>query len=261
MDRKHCGMALILAAIGLVFAGVLVLAVQAAAFSSARRDQASERTLSQAREALLAYASDRPINAIVGPGFLPCPDLDDDGWAEATCGSQSGDTGQEQRLGRLPWKTLGLPDLRDGYGERLWYAVSSKHKGLLNCAASRACVDMSPPSALGTISVRDAAGMLLFDGAAADATLERTGAAAVVIAPGPALTRRARPCNASARPWSNGEDARRSAIRRASWTRRRMRARARTTPISSIATTRPGGRAIPTASSRARCTTLRDAPS
>jgi hypothetical protein len=38
--------------------------------------------------------------------------------------------GQAERLGRLPWKTLGLPDLRDGDGERLWYAVSS---------ATRAC--------------------------------------------------------------------------------------------------------------------------
>jgi hypothetical protein len=26
-----------------------------------------------------------------------------------------------QRMGRLPWKTLRLPDLRDGHGERLWY--------------------------------------------------------------------------------------------------------------------------------------------
>ena len=27
-------------------------------------------------------------------------------------------------IGRLPWKTFGLPDLRDGSGERLWYALS-----------------------------------------------------------------------------------------------------------------------------------------
>ena len=83
-----------------------------------------------------------------------------------------------------------MPDLRDGYGERLWYAVSTKHKGLLNCAASRACIDMSPEAALGTISVRDNAGTLLHDGTQADPRRAAVGgAAAVVIAPGPPLVR------------------------------------------------------------------------
>jgi hypothetical protein len=125
----------------------------------------------------------------VGPGYLPCPDLDDDGWAEATCGSLSGDSGQAQRLGRLPWKTLGLPDLRDGDGERLWYAVSSKYKGLLNCGASRGCVDMTPAAALGTITVRDPTGALLHDGTSGDALAASGGAVAVVFAPGAALQR------------------------------------------------------------------------
>src|SRR5438105_759389 len=133
-------------------------------FTARERESASERALAQAREALLAYAAERPITTEVGPGYLPCPDTDDDGWAEATCGSLSGHLGQADRLGRLPWKTLGLPDLRDGHGERLWYAVSTKHKGLLNCAASRGCVDMTPPMALGTITVRGASGEILHDG-------------------------------------------------------------------------------------------------
>ena len=76
--------------------------------------RASERALAVAQEALVAHATGRPIDEAVGPGYLPCPDLDDDGWAESTCGSQDGHTGQAQRLGRLPWKTLGIPDLRDG---------------------------------------------------------------------------------------------------------------------------------------------------
>lgn len=174
---------------------VAVLAAAAALRASTRslameRERASENALAQAREALIAYAADRAINASVGPGYLPCPDLDNDGWAESTCGSLAGDTGQEQRLGRLPWKTLGLPDLRDGYGERLWYAVSTKYKGLLNCAASRACVDMSPASALGTISVRDASGFVLHDGTIGDAARAAAGgAAAVVLAPGPPIER------------------------------------------------------------------------
>jgi len=182
----------------LLVAIVLLAAVLAAAMAlqastrtlAGSRERVSEIALAQAREALLAYAADRAINASVGPGYLPCPDLDNDGWAEPTCGSLAGDTGQEQRLGRLPWKTLGLPDLRDGHGERLWYAVSTKYKGLLNCAASRACVDMSPPSALGTISVRDASGFVVHDGTIGDpARAAAGGAIAVVLAPGAPIER------------------------------------------------------------------------
>ena len=193
--RRQRGMAVVLAALVLLVAAGLFLASALTGLAFVpERDAASDRAIAQAREALIAYAADRPIDAAVGPGYLPCPDRDDDGWAEATCGSLSGDSGQGQRLGRLPWKTLGLPDVRDGHGERLWYAVSSKHKGLLNCAASRGCVDMSPPVALGTISVRDAAGTLLHDGTQSDPGLaERGGAAAVVLAPGPPLERRSGP--------------------------------------------------------------------
>ena len=180
-------MALVLLAVILVSAAAL-----RASNDSLEHDRArlTETALAQAREALIAWAADHPVNASVGPGYLPCPDLDNDGWAEPTCGSLSGDTGQEQRLGRFPWKTLGLPDVRDGYGERLWYAVSTKYKGLLNCGASRSCVDMTPPAALGTITVRDASGMVLHDGTLGDAArAEAGGAAAIVIAPGPAIER------------------------------------------------------------------------
>src|SRR3954469_8852362 len=169
---------ILVTAIGFVFAMAL-----GSPASEAMRMRTTERALAQAREALLAYAADRPINTIVGPGYLPCPDLDNDGWAEPTCGSLSGDSGQQERLARLPWKTLGLPDLRDGDGERLWYAVSTRYKGLLNCAASAACVDMTPASAAGTITVRAQSGFLVHDGTGA------SGAVAVVLAPGEPLER------------------------------------------------------------------------
>src|SRR5258706_8120108 len=157
----------VLAAAALILIAVLGLVAAleiVAGAGGAERERATERALAAAREALVAYATGRPMSAALGPGYLPCPDLDNDGWAESTCGSQSGDVGQEERLGRLPWKTLGLEDLRDGHGERLWYAVSTKYKGLLNCAASRACVGMSPDAALGTITVRDNSGALVHDG-------------------------------------------------------------------------------------------------
>jgi hypothetical protein len=158
--------------------------------TEAQRQRITGRALAQAKEALIAYAAERPITPVVGPGYLPCPDTDDDGWAESTCGSLSGHLGQADRLGRLPWKTLGLADPRDGHGERLWYAVSSRHKGLLNCAASRECRDLTPASALGTITVRDARGAVIHDGTRDDVSHAADGGAiAVVIAPGPALVR------------------------------------------------------------------------
>lgn len=191
--ERSRGAVLAAATLILLLAIGAVLALELArASGSAQRERITASALAEAREALIAYAADRPVSAAVGPGYLPCPDLDNDGWAESTCGSLTGDIGQAERLGRLPWKTLGVPDLRDGHGERLWYAVSTKYKGLLNCAASRACVDMSPDAALGTITVRDASGTLVHDGSIAEPyRAGEGGAVAVVIAPGPPLGRAA----------------------------------------------------------------------
>src|SRR5690348_14815456 len=177
-NARQAGVGLVLVALFLAAVLASLAAVGRGVFAgAAERDRVTERALAQAREALIAYAAERPIDAAVGPGYLPCPDADDDGWAESTCGSLSGHLGQAERLGRLPWKTLGLPDLRDGSGERLWYAVSTRHKGLLNCAASRECRDMSPAAALGTITVRAADGRPVHDGTIADPRRAAAGGA------------------------------------------------------------------------------------
>ena len=69
--------------------------------------------------------------------------------------------------------------------------MSTKYKGLLNCAASAACLDMSPDAALGTITVRDASGAIIHDGRLADPSRpDAGGVAAVVFAPGPPIERR-----------------------------------------------------------------------
>ena len=106
--RPQAGVILLLV---LVLAAVAMACVAALAIAAAGagREQASERALAQAREALLAYAADRPIDSRVGPGYLPCPDLDDDGWAEATCGSLTGDLGQAERLGACRGRRSAFP--------------------------------------------------------------------------------------------------------------------------------------------------------
>lgn len=87
------------------------------------RDAVTRKALAQAKEALIARAAIDDNN----PGSLPCPDRDNDGVADTTFGSACTTAGAYNTnllVGRLPWKTLDLPDLRDGDGERLWYALS-----------------------------------------------------------------------------------------------------------------------------------------
>jgi hypothetical protein len=79
------------------------------------REDVTALALQQAKEALIARAA---LDAN-RPGSLPCPDRDNDGIADLLAGNNC-----PSYIGRLPWKTLGLPDLRDAAGERLWYAFS-----------------------------------------------------------------------------------------------------------------------------------------
>ena len=92
-------------------------------------DKRTAQALAQAKDALIGFAitygDTHPGNVA---GYLPCPDLSGtaiggEGGAEGNCGAEN-----VSILGRLPWKTLGLPPLRDGNGDCLWYAVSGTYK-------------------------------------------------------------------------------------------------------------------------------------
>lgn len=92
-----------------------------------RQNQQLQRTtdaLAQAKDALIGYA----VRDVQRPGSLPCPDTNNDGSAESPLPSECAEPAyvpaSNVYIGRLPWRTLGLPDLRDSSGERLWYAVS-----------------------------------------------------------------------------------------------------------------------------------------
>ena len=90
-------------------------------------DQAQTiRALTQAKESLLGFAAtyaQNPDHEVKLQGYLPCPDKDGDGSVETPCQKKG-----ETVIGRFPWRTLGLPPLRDGSGECLWYAVSGNFK-------------------------------------------------------------------------------------------------------------------------------------
>lgn len=145
------------------------------------RDKKTNEALAEAKAALLGFAASQSLTPGVcttncpRPGDLPCPDTDNNGVAEVSCGNAAGTTQQTARLGRLPWITLGLPDLRDGDGERLWYAVSSRYKNNTRFRPLNS-------DTLATITLRDNNGNIIFNGTV-------NGLAAVVIAPGATLVR------------------------------------------------------------------------
>jgi hypothetical protein len=117
--RQQRGFILIVLVIVVAGAAAFVLHFVNAASWRADRHQVTHRALLKAKEALVA----RAVTDDNRPGSLPCPDTDNDGQAELFAGNAC-----PSYVGRLPWQTLGLPDLRDGSGERLWYVLSPSHR-------------------------------------------------------------------------------------------------------------------------------------
>ena len=119
LPRRQKGLALLilLALLGII-ATVLILRITASATDTVDQDRQSVLAMGAARQALIA----RAVIDQASPGSLPCPDVNNDGVADPEPLPPGGACAAY--IGRLPWQTLGLPDLRDGYGERLWYVLS-----------------------------------------------------------------------------------------------------------------------------------------
>lgn len=118
--RRQQGVALILILSVLVlFAAYVAIGKLNAASVHVARERATNDALIRAKEALIGYAASDANR----PGELPCPDVNDDG--KLTLGEDIIGSACASLVGRLPWVTLGLPDLRDDAGERLWYALSN----------------------------------------------------------------------------------------------------------------------------------------
>jgi len=160
LPRRQTGAALLII-ISMVAASLITtLLVFAAPSSNAiSADRTTQESLAAARQALIGRAAADDNR----PGSLPCPDTNDDGDAELFSGNDC-----ESYIGRLPWRTLGLPDLRDAAGERLWYALAPS---LRDHPSAPAPNSNSPGTAELTLTGTPAV----------------TDLAAVVIAPGPAL--------------------------------------------------------------------------
>lgn len=98
--------------------GVTFFLVSSLSSSSLRiaREKKTSGVLAQAKEALIA----RSVVDSTQPGGLPCPNIANG----ANDGIANPGPDCPSYIGRLPWRTLGLPDLRDASGAPLWYALS-----------------------------------------------------------------------------------------------------------------------------------------
>jgi len=182
--RAQSGASLIVLAMILVLGtlGALLGALNVATSNTTAAKRAkSGQALAEAKLALLGYAAAQASTDNY-PGRLPCPeaagyygDAANEGVASGFCTLPA--------VGRLPWRTLGLSKLTDGYGEPLWYVVSP---------------GFALPSSMASVSINS--------NTAAQLTLDGTDAAAValIIAPGaPMNVQSATGCTARVQSRSN----------------------------------------------------------
>jgi hypothetical protein len=142
----------------------------------------TQEALAQAKRALIAYAVTYYESNPGEFGFLPCPDVSSavgtEGNPDPNCSGKNINS-----LGKLPWKTIGTPPLRDASGECLWYAVSGDFKVAVK-------TDMLNEDTYGTFSVTAIDGVTSLAG---NSPADR--AVAVIIAPGKAIGNQVRTTN------------------------------------------------------------------
>lgn len=138
----------------LIFIAVLLaLAVTAytiKSYNSVELQSQAELTtgqaLSEAKTAILGWSVTRN-----NPGQLPCPE-DTSKIGELTEG-QAQTSCTLPAIGRLPWKTLGIGDIRDGHGDKLWYAISNgfRVKPINSSTLAQLSVDGTPNAAVAIV--------------------------------------------------------------------------------------------------------------
>lgn len=141
--RKQSGFSLVEMAVVLVIVGLLMagLFMPITAQMDQKNYNETQRTLMELREALVGYALSR--SAEDGRPYLPCPDIDNDGWEDR-------DEATGQCLGvdaDVPWATLGLGQT-DGWDNRIRYRVAA------NFASNKAGFTLTT---VGNMEIRDAA--------------------------------------------------------------------------------------------------------
>jgi len=159
--RQQSGAALLIGMVVLASVVAFYMMGQFGAVSS-KHDRIDNRVeqLGKAKRALIAsavaYIEDHPGEF----GFMPCPDQTEagilpEGEQESICsGNQN-----ESVIGRLPWRTLDLPPLKDNANECFWYAVSGPYKHTNGAGDKTAMLNEDTN---GLFQVYDSAGNLIY---------------------------------------------------------------------------------------------------
>lgn len=168
-----------------------------------RRNQQTQEALVQAREALISYAltyPDKKLDRMYG--YLPMPDIgkrgttQDENCKDALdrplegCQAPPSPSGIGKvdgnylptLVGRFPWRTLGMPPLRDGHSECLWLIVSSL---ALNGNATETSIPFNWDT-LGYLDIHTANGSSALQSLLANKPHDRPWA--IVYSPGPILS-------------------------------------------------------------------------
>jgi len=209
-ERLQSGFALIAV---LALAALISAFLIASALNRNRTDVSNEReqrnmdALRQAKAALIAYAANEQWQKYKSqgtdqPGALPCPDIVHDG-TEAEEGDADcvGSTANNM-IGRLPWKTLGVDDLRDASGERIWYALAHNFRKLTGTT-----IINSDTQACDTPACNPGESQLTVTG-----TAPASNVVAIVFAPGPPLDLRQSGGPLQTRPANHADPAYNNAI-------------------------------------------------
>lgn len=153
-NSQH-GMALLILVffISLAALGYVVQSLSSVGIKN-ERDKKTAAVLAEAKAALIGWSASHPTM----PGALPCPDLNT---TAANNGSSSACTSTTGIVGRLPWKTLGVGDIRDGDGECLWYAVSPIYRNTILVSSRNSVANRLNNTVLGSITFRAANGVNL----------------------------------------------------------------------------------------------------
>lgn len=133
--HKQRGVVLLVVMLLILVAGSFVM-LKALNVAANRRaddpDAATHLALKRAKQALIGYAVNTPAltPSGLGPGRLPCPDLDGDGAAAGTCSLG----GANAMTGRFPYREIMSNEILDGAGEPLWYSLDEAYRYHLNNA-------------------------------------------------------------------------------------------------------------------------------
>ena len=146
----------VLAPVLLLGSGLALTGFDTGPPSHRREEERTRAALAMAKEALIHYA----VADSNRPGELPCPDHDGDGRLILNIDFLGGrDVPCATRRGWLPFRSLGVEELRDGTSERLWYAVADTHH-----AGHSAALNSDVPGELGVGSAGDIVAVVIAPG-------------------------------------------------------------------------------------------------